>query len=79
VPERQAAGTGFAFQLRLLRLRASLTQEALAEKAAALALSVATVERDLANLYERIGARGRADATLYAVRVGLVSPGRPGS
>ena len=49
------------------------------EIAPALALSVATVERDLANLYERIGARGRADATLYAVRVGLVSPDPPGS
>jgi predicted ATPase/DNA-binding CsgD family transcriptional regulator/DNA-binding XRE family transcriptional regulator len=47
------------------------------EIAAALALSLATVERHLAHLYKRIGARGRADATLYAVRVGLVTPGRP--
>jgi DNA-binding CsgD family transcriptional regulator len=37
-------------------------------------LSVATVERHLANMYARIGARGRADATLYAVRSGLISP-----
>jgi DNA-binding CsgD family transcriptional regulator len=37
-------------------------------------LSVATVERHLANVYARIGARGRAAATLYAVRSGLVSP-----
>jgi DNA-binding CsgD family transcriptional regulator len=47
------------------------------EIAAALALSLATVERHLAHLYKRIGARGQADATLYAVRVGLVTPGRP--
>jgi DNA-binding CsgD family transcriptional regulator len=44
------------------------------EIAAGMGLSVATVERHLANVYVRIGARGRADATLYAVRSGLVSP-----
>ena len=49
------------------------------EIATALTLSVATVERHLANLYGRIGARGRVDATLYAVRIGLVSPDRPAS
>jgi DNA-binding CsgD family transcriptional regulator len=47
------------------------------EIADALKLSVATVERHLANTYARIGARGRADATRYAVRVGLVSPESP--
>jgi DNA-binding NarL/FixJ family response regulator len=40
-----------------------------------LQLSPATVERHLANLYGRIGVRGRAGATLYAVRTGLVSGG----
>ena len=44
------------------------------EIAQALSLSVATVERHLANLYERIGAHGRADAAMSAVRTGLVSP-----
>jgi pimeloyl-ACP methyl ester carboxylesterase/DNA-binding CsgD family transcriptional regulator len=36
-----------------------------------LGLSVHTVERHAANLYRKIGARGRADATAYAVRRGL--------
>ena len=30
-----------------------------------------TVERHVANLYRKIGARGRAEATAYAVRAGL--------
>jgi predicted ATPase/DNA-binding NarL/FixJ family response regulator len=37
------------------------------EIAAALVLSVKTVERHLANLYAKIGARGRVDAATYAV------------
>ena len=36
-----------------------------------LALSTHTVERHVANLYRKIGARGRADATAYALRNGL--------
>ncbi len=36
-----------------------------------LGLSPHTVERHIANLYRKIGARGRADATAYAVRSGL--------
>ncbi|HLZ68813.1 MAG TPA: AAA family ATPase [Dehalococcoidia bacterium] len=43
-----------------------------AEIAAALVLSVHTVERHVANLYGKIGAHGRADATAYAVRRDLV-------
>ena len=41
------------------------------EVAAALALSVRTVERHITNLYLKIDARNRADATAYAVRHGL--------
>ncbi|WP_029138426.1 alpha/beta fold hydrolase [Nakamurella lactea] len=37
-----------------------------------LGISVHTVERHAGNLYRKIGARGRADATAYAVRRGLV-------
>jgi DNA-binding NarL/FixJ family response regulator len=33
-----------------------------------LVISVHTVERHLANIYRKIGARGRADATRYALR-----------
>ena len=36
------------------------------EIAAALGLSVRTVERHIHNLYRKIDARGRADATAYA-------------
>ena len=36
-----------------------------------LGLSTHTVERHLANLYRKIGARGRADATAFALRNGL--------
>jgi hypothetical protein len=34
-------------------------------------LSVGTVERHITNLYAKIGARGKADATAYAFRYGL--------
>jgi len=42
------------------------------EIAAALSLSVRTVERHIGNLYGKISARGRADATAYALRQGLL-------
>jgi len=45
--------------------------ESNAQIARALGLSIHTVERHVANLYRKIGARGRADATAYAVRGGL--------
>ena len=41
------------------------------EIAANLGLSVHTVERHIANIYRKIGARGRADATAYALRHGI--------
>jgi DNA-binding NarL/FixJ family response regulator len=36
--------------------------------AAALVLSVRTVERHIANVYAKVGARNRADATAFALR-----------
>jgi len=42
------------------------------EIAASLALSAATVERHLANVYAKIGARGRTEATAYAITRGLL-------
>jgi DNA-binding CsgD family transcriptional regulator len=41
------------------------------EIGAALTLSTRTVERHIANLYSKLGARNRADATAYAVRHAL--------
>jgi predicted ATPase/DNA-binding CsgD family transcriptional regulator len=42
-----------------------------AEIATELVLSVRTVEKHVANIYAKIGARGRADAATYALRNGL--------
>ncbi|MGQ0551572.1 MAG: LuxR C-terminal-related transcriptional regulator [Armatimonadota bacterium] len=42
------------------------------EIAGELVLSVRTVERHIANIYGKIGARGRADATVYALTHGLI-------
>jgi len=42
------------------------------EIASHLVLSVATVERHVANVYTKIGARGRADATRFAITHGLI-------
>ncbi len=56
-------------ELEVLRLLAS--GDSNAEIAHRLGLSVHTVERHVANIYRKIDARGRADATAYAVRRGL--------
>jgi DNA-binding NarL/FixJ family response regulator len=37
-----------------------------------LGIAVATVERHVGNIYRKLGARGRADAALAAVALGLV-------
>jgi DNA-binding NarL/FixJ family response regulator len=41
------------------------------EIAVDLGLAVPTVERHVVNIYTKIGARGRVDATAYALRHGL--------
>jgi pimeloyl-ACP methyl ester carboxylesterase/DNA-binding CsgD family transcriptional regulator len=56
-------------ELEVLRLLAG--GESNAQIARRLGLSTHTVERHVANLYRKIGARGRADATAYALRHGL--------
>ena len=42
------------------------------EVAEALVLSVRTVERHITHAYEKIGARGRADAAAFALKHGLL-------
>jgi pimeloyl-ACP methyl ester carboxylesterase/DNA-binding CsgD family transcriptional regulator len=56
-------------ELEVLRLLAA--GESNRQIARRLGLSPHTVERHVANLYRKIGARGRADATAYAFRNGL--------
>jgi len=67
---RRRSDTPTLRELQVLRLVAG--GETNAEVAHRLGISVHTVERHLANLYPKIGARGRSDATAYAIRRGLV-------
>ena len=48
-----------------------LTNKDIAEE---LGVAVGTVERHVANIYTKIGARGRVEATAYAIRHGLTRP-----
>ncbi|MDQ0239552.1 LuxR C-terminal-related transcriptional regulator [Arthrobacter bambusae] len=50
-------------------LGSGMTSRAIASR---LVISIDTVGRHITNLYRKIGARGRADATAYALRFGLV-------
>jgi DNA-binding CsgD family transcriptional regulator/pimeloyl-ACP methyl ester carboxylesterase len=56
-------------EMEVLRLVAG--GESNSQIARRLGLSTHTVERHVANLYRKVGARGRADATAYALRNGL--------
>lgn len=58
-----------AREVEILRLVAAGRKNQ--EIAAELVLSVHTVERHLANVYRKIAVRNRAEATTYALRVGL--------
>jgi DNA-binding CsgD family transcriptional regulator len=44
------------------------------EIAEALGISLSTAQRHIANIYGKIGARGRVDAAAYALARGLVTP-----
>jgi predicted ATPase/DNA-binding CsgD family transcriptional regulator len=69
-PRRRLPGGLTARETEVLRLLASgQTNREIAE---ALVVSAHTVERHVANLYRKIDARGRADATAYALRHGLL-------
>ena len=53
----------------LRRLAGGKTNDEIAEE---LHVSVRTVERHIANIYAKIGSRGRANATAYALTRGLI-------
>jgi DNA-binding CsgD family transcriptional regulator len=69
VPATPPADGVTARELDVLRLLAA--GESNASIARSLGITVHTVERHTANLYRKIGARGRADATAYALRRGI--------
>ena len=56
----------------LRRISAGRTTRQMAET---MTVSRATVERHITSLYRKIGARGRADATSYALRQGVADRG----
>ena len=64
------AGGLTAREVEVLRLiAAGRTNKEIADE---LVLSLATVERHNSNIYAKIGARGRTDATAYALKHGLI-------
>jgi DNA-binding NarL/FixJ family response regulator len=72
-PTLPAAATGLTpREVQVLRqVAAGSTNK---EIAGELGVAVSTVERHLVNLYNKIGARGRADAIAYALRHRLDMP-----
>ena len=70
-PEPPSVGAGLTTrEAEVLRLVAR--GQSNKEIAAELVLSVRTVERHITNLYGKIDARGKADATAYAFKHGLL-------
>jgi predicted ATPase/DNA-binding CsgD family transcriptional regulator len=69
-PESLAPGRLSTREREVLRLVAR--GQSNAEIATELVLSVRTVEKHVANIYTKIGARGRADAATYALRHGFI-------
>jgi NarL family two-component system response regulator LiaR len=61
---------------QVLRLAAAgLTHK---EIAGALGIRAKTARNHLANLYEKLGIHGRAQAVLHAIRLGLIDPAAEG-
>jgi DNA-binding CsgD family transcriptional regulator len=72
VPARPPAARSDGVTARELDvLRRLAAGDSNAEIARDLGIAVHTVERHTGNLYRKIGARGRADATAYALRHGI--------
>ncbi len=77
-PREASGGRIVRLPARLTRsetevLRLIATGKSNREIADQLARSVRTVERHITNLYAKIDARGKADATAYALRHGMIA------
>jgi predicted ATPase/DNA-binding CsgD family transcriptional regulator len=70
-PQSVALGGGLSEREKEV-LRLVARGQSNAEIATELVLSVRTVEKHVANIYTKIGARGRADAATYALRHGFI-------
>ena len=71
LPTQQIAASSILSRRELEVLRLLAAGETNAQIARRLGLSMNTIERHVANIYGKINARGRADATAYALRHGL--------
>jgi pimeloyl-ACP methyl ester carboxylesterase/DNA-binding CsgD family transcriptional regulator len=71
VPRRPARGSGGLSPREIEVVRLLANGESNGQIAARLGISINTVERHVANLYRKIDARGRADATAWAIRNGV--------
>lgn len=71
LPTQQVAASNSLSRRELEVLRLLAAGETNAQIARRLGLSINTIERHVANIYGKINARGRADATAYALRHGL--------
>jgi DNA-binding CsgD family transcriptional regulator len=69
IAPKRGSGTLSPREIEVLRLLAS--GESNGQIAARLGLSINTVERHVVNLYRKIDARGRAEATAWAIRNGV--------
>jgi DNA-binding CsgD family transcriptional regulator len=72
---RRPTGSLTPREVEVLRLLAAGRSNR--EIAAALGVSLRTVEHHIASIYGKIGARRRADAATYALRRGLLPDGEP--
>ena len=70
-PSRPARGSGGLSPREIEVLRLLSGGESNGQIAARLGISINTVERHVVNLYRKIDARGRADATAWAIRNGV--------
>ena len=71
IGRRRTRGSGALSPREIEVLRLLANGETNGQIAARLGISINTVERHVANIYRRIDARGRADATAWAIRNGV--------